>query len=120
MLSLAEFIEENFPNALPSLTINRSSLRSFRLPRSHRLVEQRCHVLLAEPLSGAENHDSILDGQGIEVIQHDMVRLRQKGGLARHRSVLEEQEKHLTGNSVDYFTTLLVVLLLIVDFLIET
>ena len=91
-LSVAEIIEECF-----KIFFDNRSLGSFRLPRPHRLVEQRCHVLLAEPLSGAEDHDPVLDGQSVEVVQHDVVGLRQKGGLARHRGVLEVKVMQFRG-----------------------
>ena len=61
----------------------RSSLSGGLLrPLSHRLVKQRGDVLLPVPVGGREDHDAILDGERIEVVDHHVVRLGQEGRFA--------------------------------------
>ena len=39
------------------------------------LVEKRCDVFLPVAMGGAEDHDAVLDGESVQVVQHHMVRL---------------------------------------------
>lgn len=48
----------------------------------NRLVQQRCHIFLAVAMRGAEHHDAVLDGERVQMVQHDMIRLWQQCGLA--------------------------------------
>ena len=54
-----------------------------------RFVQQGRHVLLPIPLSGGQNHDAVLDGQRVQVVDHHMVRLGQQGRLTGKRGVLK-------------------------------
>lgn len=44
-----------------------------RCPGSDRFVQQRGDVLLLVAVCGTEHHHAILDGERVEVIEHDVV-----------------------------------------------
>ena len=58
---------------------------AFRSPDGS--VEDRGDILSPVPLSRGHDHDIVPDGERVHVVQHDVVRERKQGGLARQRGV---------------------------------
>jgi len=49
---------------------------------SNRFVEQSSDILLTITVCTAQDHDPVFNGQGIQMIEHDMIWLREEGGIS--------------------------------------
>lgn len=59
---------------------------------SYRLVEEGGDILFLVPVCCTEHHHSILDGECIEVVQHDVVGLRKQCWVTRDARVLVQDD----------------------------
>lgn len=59
---------------------------------SYGLVQQRGDILFLVPVGRAEDHHSILDRECVEVVQHDVVGLREQSWITRNPRVLVQDD----------------------------
>ena len=50
-------------------------------------IKDCCDIFLPESLCGGDDHDTIFDRHGVQMVDHHVVRLRQKSWFTGERSV---------------------------------